>query len=414
MLLVLALVSAACGGGGDDVASGDQAGGSADSSGTASGSEGSGGQASGEPCRLGVLLGLTGAYAAVAEPQQQAINLFEEQVNAAGGINGQPLELVVVDTASNESEAVNQLRRLATQEQVIGVVGPSSSGEALALKPIAQSLQLPTVAIAAAQEIVDPVEPFVFKQFPASTDSLRAQLTYAQEQGWNRVAILSSNNAYGQDAASAIGDLVDEFGLELVAQETFPPDATDMTPQLSSIAGQNPDATLVWSVNPANAIVAENASAIDLPGTLFQAPGAASTQYMELGGDAVEGTLVQGSKILVPDSIEESDPQFEAISSFVDAWGQAYDGQPNQFGAGAWDAMLIAEEALSSGDVDCSGSAEEVRTALQSSLEQSVSELPGTIAVYDFGPDVHGPAGIEGQAVLVVQDGEFALEAVND
>src|SRR5690606_13470366 len=156
---------------------------------------------------------------------------------------------------------VNQLRKLATQDDVIAVIGPSSSGEGIAIKPIATSLKVPTIVPASSKDIVTPLDQakYVFKQFPATDASLQAQLTYVKEQGWRRVAILAANNGYGQEPANALPNIIGDFGVELVASELFPPDATDVTAQLSSIASKNPDVVLVWAVNPANAIVAKSA-----------------------------------------------------------------------------------------------------------------------------------------------------------
>lgn len=385
--LALALMATACGGGGSTAAPGEP-----------------------EPYKVGALLGLTGAYAAIAEPERQALELYVENLNADGGINGRPVELVVADTASNESEAVNQLRRLVTQEEVVAVIGPSSSGEAVALRPIATSLQVPVMAIAASNAIITPAAeaPYMFKEFPGSLDSLRAQLTYAKEQGWQRVAILSSNNGYGQEPAGALPDMIGEFGLELVGAETFPPDATDMTPQLSALAGTAPDVTLVWSVNPANAVVARNARDISYPGTLFQAPGAASAQYIELGGDAVEGTLLQGSKVLVSDAVAADDPQKAVLDEFVAAWQAEYNATPSQYAAGGWDSSLLTFTALAATDPALTDP-QEVRDAVRDALE-ATSGVSGVLAVYSFSAEQHGPQGIDGLAIIRIENGAFVLE----
>jgi branched-chain amino acid transport system substrate-binding protein len=385
--IAIALTATACGGGGSTGAPGEP-----------------------EPYKVGALLGLTGAYAAISEPERQALELYVENLNADGGINGRPVELVVADTASNESEAVNQLRRLVTQEEVVAVIGPSSSGEAVALRPISTSLQVPVMAIAASNAIITPAaeSPYMFKEFPGSVDSLRAQLTYAQEQGWRRVAILSSNNGYGQEPAGALPGMIGEFGLELVGAETFPPDATDMTPQLSALAASQPDVTLVWSVNPANAVVARNARDISYPGALFQAPGAASAQYIELGGDAVEGTLLQGSKVLVSDAVAADDPQKAVLDEFVSAWRAEYDATPSQYAAGGWDSSLLTFTALAATDPALTDP-QEVRDAVRDALE-ATSGVSGVLAVYSFSAEQHGPQGIDGLAIIRLENGAFVLE----
>jgi branched-chain amino acid transport system substrate-binding protein len=355
------------------------------------------------------MLGLTGVYAAVAEPQKKALDLYAEQLKKQGGINGHPVEFTFVDTGGDESQAVNSLRKLVTQDRVIGIVGPSSSGEGIAIKPIVESLKVPTIAIAASDAIIAQPASYMFKEFPASLDSLRAQLAYLKDKSLTKVGLLYSNNAYGQEPAKALPDLAKEYGLTVTASEAFPPAATDTTPQLSAVAKSNPDVVLVWAVNPANAVGAKNAKAIGLKAQLFQAPGAASTAYIDLGGPAVEDTLVQASKIIVPDAIEKSDPQYQVIRDFAEAYQQKYGSAPSQFGAGGWDAMLLMVSALEKANIADPSNVQKARDQVRDALE-GLRGVPGAIAVYNLSKNQHGPTGIKGQAVLRVKGGKFTLE----
>ncbi len=360
--------------------------------------------------KIGALLGLTGSYSALGTNEQKALQLYADRVNAKGGIDGHKIELVFADTTSSESEAVNQLRKLATQDNVIAVIGPSSSGEGVAVKPISASLKVPVIVPASSKDIVTPLDQakYSFKEFPASDASLQAQLTYAQDQGWKKVAILASNNGYGQEPVAALPGLVGKYGLELVASETFPPTATDVTAQLSSIAGKNPDVVLVWAVNPANAIVAKSAQNISFKPMLFNSPGAASPDYIKVGGEAVNGTLVQGSMVAVPNDIKPENPQYQAVSEFVKAWKDKYNSEPNQYAANGWDCMLLLQAALQKGKVG-TGSLTESRTKLRDALENDVKDVAGINAIYNYSDKQHGPEGIKGLAVLKVDGGAWKL-----
>ncbi|MBX6382369.1 MAG: ABC transporter substrate-binding protein [Microbispora sp.] len=373
----------------------------------AQGTSGGGGPAS---YKIGALLGLTGSYSALGTNEQKALQLFADRVNSSGGVNGHKIELVFADTTSSESEAVNQLRKLATQDDVIAVIGPSSSGEGVAIKPISASLKVPVIVPASSKDIVTPLDQakYAFKEFPASDASLQAQLTYAKDQGWRKIAILASNNGYGQEPVAALPGLVSQYGLELVASETFPPTATDVTAQLSSIAGKNPDVVLVWAVNPANAIVAKNARNINFKPVLFNSPGAASPDYIKVGGQAVEGTLVQGSMVAVPGDIKPDNPQYQAVSEFAKAWRDAYNSEPNQYAANGWDCMLLLRTALEKGNVG-TGDVTGARNKLQAALESTIKDVPGINAVYSFSATQHGPEGIKGLAVLKVDGGAWKL-----
>jgi branched-chain amino acid transport system substrate-binding protein len=209
--------------------------------------------------------------------------------------------------------------------------------------------------------------------------------------------------------AAALDELAEEQGLQVTGSAAFPPAATDVTAQLSAVAAGDPDVILVWAVNPANAIVAKNAQALSLDAVVFQAPGAASAAYLQLGGAAAGSALVQASKVLVPDSIPEDDPQHDVVTGFAEAYQAEYGSPASQFGGGAFDAALLMATALEKGDVDPCAALQTGRDALHDALQTNIEAVPGTIAVYTFDEDQHGPSGIEGLAVLEVQGGRFTL-----
>lgn len=364
----------------------------------------------GEPYRIGALLGLTGGYSALGEPQADAVALFEDWINGQGGVNGRDVEIVVVDSTSSESEAVNQIRRLASNEGVVGIIGPSSSGESIAIRSAAAEMAVPTLTLASSRAIVEPVEQFVFKDFPSTDLSLGAQLAQAEEAGFERVAIMGANNAYGTEAVDLLPDMAGDFGLEVVASETFDPEATDMTAQLTNIRGEDPDIILVWAVEPQTSIVARNAAELGLDDVTFShAPGAASQAFITNGGDAVEGHLVQGMKTLVPDSVEEDDPQVDVIQTFGELYREEYGELPGQFAGNAWDALLILTHALEEADIDPSD-LESARVALAESIESNVTNFPGLNGIYNYSQDDHAGQTLRGLAVLRVENGEFVLE----
>lgn len=364
------------------------------------------------PYKVGVLADLTGSYAALGEPEEKAIRLYFEQLNEAGGIDGHPVELVTADTTSSESEAVNQLRRLAVEENVVAVLGPASSGESIALRTFTAELKVPTISLGSANAIVEPASEagYIFKQYTSTNESLLAQLEFAKEQGWTKVGILYANNAYGQDPAALLPSVIDEVGgLELTGSEAFDPTATDMTAQLGTLAEGTPDVVLVWAVNPANEIVAKSADQIGFEPVLFNAPGAAGASYIEVGGSAVEGTYLQGSVVLAPESIEESNPQFEITNQLVDAFQEAYGETAGQYAANGWDGSLLLENAIRAAGVPDPSDLQATRDAIRDALENSTSGVVGVNAIYTFTPEFHGSVELGGLAVLQVVDGDFTV-----
>ena len=364
-----------------------------------------------EPIRIGVLLGLTGAYAALGVPSANAVELFFEQENANGGINGHPIEWVLLDSESDETVLVNQFRRLATERNVHAVIGPSASGEATALRTFSLEYGLPTIGLVSSSLAVEPPEEalYMFKQYTGTTESLRAQLTFAQEQGWERIGLIYANNGYGQDPANRLEDLAAEYGLTVTGMEPFEPTDTDMTAQLGRLGDGNPDAVLVWAVNPANAIIANSAEAIGFEPALFNSPGAGSIEYITIGGSAVEGTYLQGSQVLAFESMDPAGPAYQLTKDLVEKYQAAFGEAAGQYAANGWDGGILIKNAIEqAGDLDPSD-VQGTRDAIRDALENKTISIPAVNSTYTFTPEFHGSLSLEGLAVLVVRNGEFVL-----
>ena len=382
---LVALV-AACGGGGSS--------GSADGNGSGT-------------YKVGVLLGLTGSYSTLGEPELAAAKAYVDRVNKAGGIKGHQLELVTVDSRSEESAAVNGFRKLATQDNVIAILGPSSSGESIAVRQLADSLKVPTITMASASAITKG-SAYTFKTFYAPTFSIKAMLFAAAESGKKKVAVITPNSEYGNEAIQATEQFAGAYGLQYVGVERYDPAATDMTPQLTKLRAKNADAVIAFSVLPQSSIIAKNAKQIGLNALLIQGPGGASDAYLTGAGDAANGTLVQGSKSLVPDTVPESDPQKPTLVAFDTAYRAATGKPGNQFAGNSWDAFTLLQAALEKGDVDPSN-VTKARQALLDSLNTNIQDVPGLNARYTFTKDDHASESMKGLSVLKVEGGKYVL-----
>jgi len=361
--------------------------------------------------KVGVLVGLTGSYAALGDPEQKAIKLYFDDLNKQGGIDGHKVELVPLDSGSDEGTAVNQLRKLAIEDNVVAVLGPSSSGESIALQSFTKSLKVPTIALASSSSIVDPPDKstYIFKQYSGTNESLKAQLEFAKSQGWTKVALLHTNDGYGQDPAKRITGLVSDYGIELTGSEAFDATATDVTAQLGKLATGNPDAVLVWAVNPANAVVAKSAQSISFKPVLFNSPGAGSADYIKNGGDAVNGTYLEGSVVLAPASLTKDSPQYEVTHKLVDAYKSAYNAEAGQYAANGWDGSILLENAIRKAGVPDPSDLQSTRDAIRKALETQTKDVVGVNAIYTFTPDFHGSTSLGGLAILNVEDGAFAV-----
>ena len=116
-----------------------------------------------EPVKIGALFSVTGPASFLGAPEEKTAQMLVEKINAAGGINGQKLALVVKDTAGSPEKAVSFAKQLIEEEKVLAIIGPSTSGETMQIKAICEENRVPLVSCAAAETIVNPVAKYVFK-----------------------------------------------------------------------------------------------------------------------------------------------------------------------------------------------------------------------------------------------------------
>ncbi|MFQ6066921.1 MAG: ABC transporter substrate-binding protein [bacterium] len=126
----------------------------------------SGAPAAKEPYKVGAIFAITGPAAWLGTPERNTAKMIEEQVNMGGGINGHPLEVIIEDTVGDATKTVTAAKKLITKDKVLAIVGPSRSGTTMAVIPIAEEAKVPLVSCAAAESIVVPVKPWVFKTPP--------------------------------------------------------------------------------------------------------------------------------------------------------------------------------------------------------------------------------------------------------
>jgi len=124
-----------------------------------------------EPYKVGAVFAITGPAAWLGEPERNTAKMIQEQINAQGGINGHPLEIIIEDTVGEESKAVLGVSKLINRDNVLAIVGPTRSGTTMAVIPIVEKAQVPLVSCAAAEAIVNPVRKWVFKTPQKDSDA---------------------------------------------------------------------------------------------------------------------------------------------------------------------------------------------------------------------------------------------------
>jgi len=152
-----------------------------------------------ESYKVGAAFAITGPASWLGEPERNTIKMMEDQINAQGGINGHPLEVIVEDTVGDETRAVMVVNKLINKDNVLAVVGPTRSGTTMAVIPIVEKAQVPLISCASAEEIVKPVKQWVFKTAQNDSDGVIKIYEKMKAMNISKVVIISSTDGYGME-----------------------------------------------------------------------------------------------------------------------------------------------------------------------------------------------------------------------
>jgi branched-chain amino acid transport system substrate-binding protein len=198
-----------------------------------------------EPFVVGAVFGVTGAFSFLGEPERNTAQMVEEWVNAAGGIQGHPLKVMVEDTKSDEAQAVLTVRKLLEKDKVLAIVGPSSTGESMAVVPIMERAKTPLISCAAALSIVTPKEEldrilaaktfempkkqnrWVFKTAQTDTSAVEAIYEHMKKKKVTKVAIITVTAGFGDFGRQELKRAAPGYGISIVADERYGPKDSD-------------------------------------------------------------------------------------------------------------------------------------------------------------------------------------------
>ncbi len=360
------------------------------------------GEASAEgPIKVGAILAVTGGASFLGAPESKTLDMLAEEINAAGGVLGRKLEILVKDSQGSSEKAVSFAKQLIEEERVLAIIGPSTSGESMAIKDIAQEGKTILLSCAAAETIVEPVAPFVFKT--PQKDSYAAIWIYKtmQQMGISKIGVVVGNTGFGQGGKAQLEKYAPEYGIEILAAEVYDRGATDLTGVLTKLKARNVQAVVNWSIVPAQSIIPKNMKQLGMTVPLFQSHGFGNIQYVKAAGEAAEGIIFPAGRLLVADVLPDGNPQKKVLEKYKNDYESRYNEQVSTFGGHAYDALTILVEAVKkAGGTD----PEKVRQAIE-----NLKGFVGTGGIFNFSPTDHNGLGLDSFEMLTVKNGRFVL-----
>ncbi len=359
----------------------------------------------GTTIKIGAILSVTGPASFLGAPEAKTLQMMVEDINAKGGINGNKVELVIKDSGASPEKAVSFAKQLIDEEKVFAIIGPSTSGESMAIKNIAEEGKTIMLSCAAAETIVNPVAKYVFKTPQKDSDAVIKILQEMQKRKISRIGVLSSNTGFGNAGKVQVEKLAPAFGVVILANEVYDKAASDLTAEVTKVKAANVQAIINWSIEPAQAIVIKNARQIGITTPIFQSHGFGNIKYVQAAGAAAEGVIFPAGRLLAVDTLSDKNPQKKVLETYKKEYEAKYKEDVSTFGGHAYDAMKILEQAIkAAGAVD----KEKVRNTIE-----NMKSLVGTAGIFYFSPSDHNGLNVDAFEMLTVNNGKFAvLESV--
>jgi branched-chain amino acid transport system substrate-binding protein len=364
----------------------------------------------GEPYKIGIFFSVTGPASSLGVPERDTALMITEQVNAAGGIKGpdglmHPLEIIMEDDQTNSSEAVLIVKKLIEEEGVPIIVGGTASGISIAVIDTITEAKVPFISNAASSAIIQPVEEryWIFKTPQTNLPVTQVQGDWMVANGITKVASFGVNNGFGADSMQALQTVTADLGLEIVYEGTFEPGDTDFSAQLTQVAGSGAEVLIAHATPAEGAPLTVSFRDLGLEIPIVHNHGIGNQAFIDLAGEAAEGVLFPIGKLLVVDTLPDTDPQKDMLLSYAADYTEFTSGAtPSTFGGHAWDSMQMTLMALEAVGPD--------PAAIRDYLE-GIQNFAGISGVFNLSATDHNGIGKESLVLVQIKDGKWEYVA---
>ncbi len=351
--------------------------------------------------KIGAIFSVTGAASYLGAPEQKTAQMVVDDINKNGGINGQQVELIVKDSAGNAETALSFAKQLIEEENVVAIIGPSTSGETMAIKELCESSKVPLISCAAAETIVDPQAHYVFKTPQKDSDVVKWIYTSMKEKNITRIGVLASLSGFGKGGLAQLEKYAGENGITIAAKESYDPAITDLTALLTKLEASDVQAVVNWSIEPAQSIVAKNMKQLNMTIPLYQSHGFGNIKYAEAAGEAAEGIIFPCGRLLIAEELPDSNPQKSVLLNYKTEYESLYKEDASTFGGHAYDALLILKTAIENGK---SANRDDIADSIE-----KITGLAGTAGIFNMSSTDHLGLGMDALVLITVKDGKFTL-----
>lgn len=358
------------------------------------------------PIRIGVTVSSTGPAASLGISERNTFSILPKE------IAGHPVQYFVLDDGTDATRAVANMRKLIDEDNVDAMIGSTAVPASAAMTPVAAEKHVPTITLAAAASLIEPMTPEKRWLFKApQNDSLMADAIadHMAKEHVRTIGFIGFNDGYGDSWLAEMQRAAKAHGMRIVDVERYARTDTSVTGQALKLIAAKPDAVLIAGAGTPAALPERALREYGYKGLYYQTHGAANADFLRVGGKDVEGTFLPVGPVVVASQLPDSNPIKKVALDYIHSYEKMFGpGSATSFGANAYDAYLKLKAAIPVALQKAQPGTLAFREALRDALEHQTN-LVLTHGISTTTPQDHNGFDTRARVMVVIQNGTWKL-----
>jgi len=355
--------------------------------------------------KIGLMVSATGPTTAIGTPQKNTGDLLPTRIGLIS------VEYIQYDDGGDTTRGVQNAKKLLQEHHIDALIGPSTTPIALAILELVAEAKVPLMATVGTSSVVEPLDAkrrWVFKTTQNDDLIAGALIKHMNKAGVKTIGFIGFNDPYGENWHKVFSALAEKSGIRVIANERYARTDQSVTGQSLKILAAKPDAVLIAAVGGPAVLPQATLRDQGYKGTIYQTHAVATDDFIKLGKDKVEGTILAAGPMLVIDEIPAGNPTRKVAQAYIAAYEKQFGVKPATFGANTWDGGLLLERAIPIAAKAGQPGTEAFRVALRDALEQ-LKEVVGCQGVFNMSATNHNGMDERARVLVTIRDGKFRL-----
>ena len=357
--------------------------------------------------KIGLVLSLTGPAASLGIPARDTVALLPKEMG------GRPVDYIILDDASDTTQAVQTTKKLISEDHVDAIIGSSITPNSLAMIDVVADGQTPMISLASSSKIIEPVDAkrhWVFKT--PQTDAMMASAIaeHASNHGVKTMAFIGQADALGETSYAEVAKFAQLHHITMVANERFNRTDTSVTGQVLKILAAKPDAVVVGAAGTPAALPPKTLRERGYKGVIYHNHGTGNRDVLRVCGADCNGTFLPTSPVLVASQLPDDHPAKQLALEYIKLYETKYGaGSVSAFGSYAWDAGMLLNRAVPIALKAGAPGTPEFRSALRDALENT-KNFADSNGLVNMTPNDHIGLDQRARVIAEIENGKWIYQ----